>query len=487
MDAFPDTLLFRDRHDAGRQLVEHLMRYKDENPVVLALPRGGVAVGYEIARALGAPLDVIVARKIGAPFQPEFGIGAIAPGGVRVIDERSVRALGISPDELEEITARESEEMTRRIQEYRGLDASGSMPDVRDRTVILVDDGLATGVTARAAIMAIKQERPRRLVLAMPVCAPQTAEALRAEVNEVVCLALPEDFRAVGLWYENFEQLTDEQVIELLRRARRESQTQPVKTSLHDDNAAMAAAAGQIKGVSMSRTSINHNVAEETVRVTTGSVVLEGDLGMPEDATGVVLFAHGSGSSRLSPRNRYVADVLRERGLATLLLDLLTRAEELAESQTGHLRFDIEMLAERLGGATDWLATHPAAARLPIGYFGASTGAAAALVAAAERPERVAAVVSRGGRPDLAGAALRRVRAPTLLIVGGNDTAVIALNEVALEQLAAAEKQLEIVPGASHLFEEPGALEQVAQLAAGWFACFLPQQSARRGGQRVRT
>ena len=189
---------------------------------------------------------------------------------------------------------------------------------------------------------------------------------------------------------------------------------------------------------------------------------------MPAGATGVVLFAHGSGSSRHSPRNRYVAGELQEAGLGTLLVDLLTPEEEAVDLRTRHLRFDIGLLAERLVGATEWLAQQPESRELRVGYFGASTGGGAALVAAAERPEAVGAVVSRGGRPDLAGPALPRVRAPTLLIVGGWDEPVIAMNEAALAQLRC-ERRLEIVPRASHLFEEPGALEAVARLAREWF------------------
>jgi len=193
---------------------------------------------------------------------------------------------------------------------------------------------------------------------------------------------------------------------------------------------------------------------------------------VPDGAHGVVLFAHGSGSSRHSPRNQYVARVLRQAGLGTLLIDLLTADEESVDQYTRHLRFDIELLALRLIGTTDWLRQHPLTDELPIGYFGASTGAGAALLAAADRPDVVRAVVSRGGRPDLAGPALLRVHAPTLLIVGGADAPVIDLNERALELLGG-EKELRIVPGATHLFEEPGALEEVARLAADWFARHL--------------
>src|SRR5262245_58232010 len=204
--------------------------------------------------------------------------------------------------------------------------------------------------------------------------------------------------------------------------------------------------------------------AGHLVRVPAGPVVLEGNLEIPEGATRIVLFAHGSGSSRHSPRNRAVARSLQVDGLGTLLVDILTTDEEIADDASGRLRFDIDLLAERLIGATDWLAEESATKKLRVGYFGASTGGGAAIVAAAQRPNIVRAVVSRGGRPDLAGAALSRVRVPTLLIVGGEDDPVLAMNRTALEKIQA-KKRLEIVPGATHLFEEPGALEQVARLA----------------------
>jgi putative phosphoribosyl transferase len=212
---------------------------------------------------------------------------------------------------------------------------------------------------------------------------------------------------------------------------------------------------------------------EQTYQVQVGdNITLEGNLGMPDNPQGVVLFAHGSGSSRFSPRNQFVARVLREAGIATMLIDLLTLQEEEEDRYTGHLRFDINLLSQRVVGATNWLSVNPVTRNLKIGYFGASTGAAAALVAAAERPFAAGAVVSRGGRPDLASSHLPRVQAPTLLIVGSRDTQVIELNRMALSLLQC-EKKLEIVPGATHLFEEPGTLERVAELASQWFKRYL--------------
>jgi putative phosphoribosyl transferase len=230
-------------------------------------------------------------------------------------------------------------------------------------------------------------------------------------------------------------------------------------------------------GVSMKKT-IGEGIQERQVKVNIHGITLDGNFTLPEGAEGVVLFAHGSGSSRHSPRNRHVAEVLNQARLATLLVDLLTPQEEAIDMRTGHLRFDIGLLAERLIRATDWLVEYPDTRNLRIGYFGASTGAAAALVAASQRPEPVGAVVSRGGRPDLAGPALGRVRAPTLLIVGGNDFQVIELNRVAFEQLRS-EKRLVIVPGATHLFEETGALDEVATLARDWFQRHLVAEERR--------
>ena len=209
--------LFADRSEAGRKLAEKLVRYGDEAPMILVLPRGGAPVGYEVARILGAPLDICIVRKLGAPGQPELGIGAVAQGGARVLNDRLISQLGIPESYVERITARETREVERRQRRLRG----GRRPaDVRGKTAILVDDGLATGVTARAAIHSIRGQEPRRLVLAVPVCAAQTMETLLPEVEELVSLVLPTELGAVGFWYENFDQVPDETVIGLLEKAR---------------------------------------------------------------------------------------------------------------------------------------------------------------------------------------------------------------------------------------------------------------------------
>jgi putative phosphoribosyl transferase len=436
-------MLFTDREDAGRRLAERLASEHLTEPLVLALPRGGVPVAAVVADALGAPLQVFVARKVGAPGHPEYGIGAIAEGTDEVLVSEAADRLGLGTEDMAALAGRERAELDRRVEMYRGAEA---IPPLEGRDVVLVDDGLATGVTAEAALASLRRRKPRRLLLAVPVCAGDSAQRLSGIADSVVCLAAPEGFRAVGLWYERFEQTTDQEVLALLRERRAGATEEP-------------SAAGE------------REVAVEVPGV--GPLQrLQGDLVVPAAAAGVVLFAHGSGSSRHSPRNRAVATALQRRGLATLLIDLLTPEEERLEARTRHLRFDIGLLAGRLALVTGWLAEDSATAALPLGYFGASTGAAAALVAAAEQPRRVRAVVSRGGRPDLAGPVLRGVVAPTLLIVGSRDQTVLALNTSAAAELGG-DHRLEVVEGATHLFEEPGALEEVARLAGDWLTTWL--------------
>lgn len=441
-------VLFRNRIEAGRILASRLSGYAHRPDVlVLGLPRGGIPVAFHVAKALRAPLDVLVVRKLGMPDEPELAMGAIASGGVRVLNDDVVRAYGIAPQTIDRVVAYEQVELARRERLYRG---DVPLPDVRGRIVILVDDGIATGSTMRAAIRVLQQQQVGRIVVAVPVAAATTCAELRPLVDDLVCVLTPKFLLGIGQWYDDFSQTSDDEVRRLLEQARQErdpSGDAPMNT-----------------GASYS--------GEKLVQVVAGNVTLEGMLFVPEDARGIVLFAHGSGSSRHSPRNQQVARVLQQAGLATLLVDLLTAEEEAVDIHTAHLRFDIALLADRLVGATDWLMRTPETRRLKIGYFGASTGAAAALVAAATRPYNVAAVVSRGGRPDLAGLSLPHVQAPTLLIVGANDGIVIGMNETAMAHLVAV-KRLEIVPRATHLFEEPGTLDQVARLAREWFLRYL--------------
>jgi len=425
---------FRDRVEAGRELGERLAtQYAGRADVlVLALPRGGVVVGREVAGALGAPFDVLVVRKLGFPGQEELAMGAIASGGARVLNDELLIQTGLTPDRIDAVVSRELAELERREALYRD---GRPAPVVAGKTVIVVDDGLATGSTMLAAVQALRAQRPARIVVAVPTAPAQTCAKLERVADDVVCLRQPYPFYAVGLSYEDFSEVGDEDVRRLLE------------------------------------------VHERTVTFRAGEVELEGTLVVPLGARGVVVFAHGSGSSRFSPRNQFVASVLNDAGLGTLLIDLLSEVEEERDLRTRELRFDVELLSERLLAALSWVAADARTQELSVGVFGASTGAAAALMAAARRPQDVAAAVSRGGRPDLAGSLLTEVRAPTLLIVGSLDHVVLDLNRQAMAQMPQTEVKLETVPGATHLFEEPGTLERVAELARDWFARYIDTAS----------
>jgi predicted phosphoribosyltransferase/pimeloyl-ACP methyl ester carboxylesterase len=447
------AFVFHDRRDAGRILAGRLLGADLDSPVVVGLPRGGVPVAYEVARALGAPLDIGLVRKLGAPGQPELGIGALGEDGAAIVDREAVRALAVTPEQIEAIVRREAAELERRRRLYRG-----DLPaiDVTGRTALLVDDGLATGVTATAAARVLKARGAGRVVLAVPVCPAGTPERLAGEFDEIVCVESPERFGGVGAWYEDFSQTPDRDVVALLRAsradARRGAQPGPrAETPVASEG--------------------------ETLIRTSDGARLEATFRSPSAPAGLVIFVHGSGSSRRSPRNVAVAHYLERRGFATLLFDLLTAAEARNRSNV----FDIDLLTRRLVDVTSWAHRQPGLAQLPLAYFGASTGAAAALRAAAALGERIRAVVSRGGRPDLAGHALTQVVSPTLLIVGGDDWNVLELNDEAATLLAGPH-ELAVVPHAGHLFEEPGALEEVARLAGDWLDRHLRGAASDDGG-----
>ncbi|GGQ11187.1 putative phosphoribosyl transferase [Actinomadura coerulea] len=536
---------FEDRADAGRRLGERLGELpggpRGRGTVVLGLPRGGVPVAFEVARELRAPLDVIVVRKLGVPFQPELAMGAIGEGGVLIVNDEIVRLTGLGEADVTDARRREQAELDVRVERFR---RGRPRAELSGRTAVVVDDGVATGATARAACQVARALGARRVVLAVPVGSPDTLAELRRVADDVVCLLEPELFHAVGQWYREFGQTSDGEVVELLERA-----AAPPPSARHDSdpagtpeppeaanpagaahpggatnpgepagpggsadpggaahpggatNPGGAVAPGRPRpdgetapggpsdlgwvspyGATNAGGAVDPGggtnrspekaddppVVDEDVWIDGGFVELTGHLTVPARAGGIVAFAHGSGSSRHSPRNRLVASGLNRAGLGTLLFDLLTTGEELDRGNV----FDIGMLADRLVAATGWLRDRPETAGARVGYFGASTGAAAALWAAAAPGADIAAVVSRGGRPDLAGRRLGDVRAPTLLIVGGEDRQVLALNQRAQQRMRC-QNQLTIVPGATHLFEEPGALRAVAEHATDWFLAHM--------------
>ncbi len=458
---------FTDRADAGRRLAKRLERFRGGDLVVLGLPRGGVPVAFEVARALSAPLDVIVVRKLGVPFQPELAMGAIGEGGIRVANDEVIRRSGVTGAELDAVERRELTELAHQAERFR---AGRPHLDLTGRTVIIVDDGIATGSTAAAACQVARRQGAATVIMAAPIGAPESINALRAVCDEAICLDAPPFFTAVGTWYDDFSHVPDADVTDLLERAAAALAPQPASTPAprspaNPTSTFVTQSAPPTAGV---------QARDEPVEVQAGSVMLAGQLTIPAQPIGLVVFVHGSGSSRHSPRNRYVAEQLNQAGLGTLLFDLLTSHEELDRANV----FDVERLASRLIAVTAWLRQQPGAEQVPLGYFGASTGAAAALWAATDPTVQVDAIVSRGGRPDLAEARLAAVQAPTLLIVGDQDEATLGLNRAAQHRLRC-ENRLAIVPGATHLFEEPGALQTVTRLSREWFSsAFLAHRAS---------
>jgi putative phosphoribosyl transferase len=438
--------IFQDRADAGRQLGMRLAYLRGQDAVILGVPRGGVPVAFEVAVALDVPLDVIVVRKLGVPSQPELAMGAIGEDGAYALDRRVLSVIRVKHEELRSVERRERAVLEDRVARFR---AGRGRMDLNGRIAVIVDDGIATGSTARVACGIARKLGAARVILAVPVASADILAAL-TEPDEVVALATPRRLTAVGYHYSDFSPTGDDEVVWLLDAAAERLQS--------------ASSTAGAPGL------------DEDVRIHSDGLWLQGHLHLPGSAAGVVVFAHGSGSGRNSPRNRFVASILHRAGLGTLLLDLLSPGEELNRANV----FNIELLARRLTAATGWLGSRPDTDACSVGYFGASTGAGAALWAAAELGEKIGAVVSRGGRPDLAGARLALVRAPTLLIVGSADHQVLELNRRA-KDLMGCTNRLELVQGATHLFEEPGTLEAAAILAMDWFVKYLPQGQGARG------
>lgn len=412
--------IYTNRQEAAELLVQALSEYRGKTPLILAIPRGSVPMGQIIAEALGGELDVALVRKLRAPHQPELAIGSVDETGYVYLADHA-RTMNLSSSYVEAEKREQLVTLHNRRHQYTSVRPAISP---RGRIVIIVDDGIATGSTMIAAIHAARAQNPAKLIVATAVAPRDTLARIAPLADDIVCLQTPDEFYAVGEFFRDFSQVTDEEVVALLN-----PQSDP------DDPEVLIPADGR---------------------------ELPGSLTLPAGATGIILFAHGSGSSRLSPRNRYVAKMLNQASIGTLLFDLLT-AEEDVDYET---RFNIPMLTQRLITVTQWLAKGLGKG-YNLGYFGASTGAASALIAAAELGPKIKCVVSRGGRPDLAMKMLDRVQSPTLLLVGGEDYQVIELNQLAFERLRC-EKEISIIPGATHLFEEPGTLEDVARLAAAW-------------------
>lgn len=421
---------FENREHAGKILAEKCQKFAPLDPVILALPRGGVPIAQQIARSLSSHLDVVFVKKIGAPRNEEFAIGAIAEDGKAILNEDIISNNKFKKDEIDAIAKDRLNEIKTRSNLYRKY-----IPQINleGRNVIVVDDGLATGATMEATLLWLKTQKVKKIIVAVPVSSQDAAKKVIKLCDEFISLITPQDMWAVGMWYQNFDQVSDDEVIAIFQK-----QT----------------------GVS--------KVVDRDVWIEDGMNILQGHLHVPKEAKAMVMFAHGGGSSHKSPRNQFVAKALNEAGFATLLFDLLTFNESLNRKNV----FDIELMTKRLLVATEWAKKQEP--HLPIGYFGASTGAAAALKAAADKLD-IFAVVSRGGRPDLASEKLSSVYAPTLLIVGEADEGVIELNEMAKAKLSNC--QMVLIAKATHLFEEPGTLEEVVEYALSWFKSNLPKES----------
>ena len=429
---------FDDRDDAGRRLADTLRHLAGEDVVVLGMPRGGVPVAAVVARALGAPLDVVVTRRLGVPFQPGVAMGAIGEDGALVLDEDVVRAVGAGESELAEVARREQAALERGLARYRAVRAAEPLAG---RTVVIVDDGAVGGSSGRVACRIARARAARRVVFATAACAETALPDLRAAADEVVVLTTLRHFHAVGECYATFPPIDDDEVVATLRQGGPVRPTRPLD-------------------------------GEPTADVEMGrGLHLPGHLVVPVGATGVVVCAHASGSSRFDPRHRETARALREAGLATLVVDLLTPREEIAREHV----FDIGMLATRLGTVVADIRQRAVCRDLPVGLLAEGTAAAAALVTAARRDD-VTVVVSCNGRPDLAARWLPRVAVPVLLIVGNRESALVELNRRARSALGG-ESRLRVVMGSGRADGEPvprGAPTRASELAREWFGRYLP-------------
>lgn len=410
---------FKDREEAAILLAKELSYLRGEEPLVLAIPRGAVSMAKVIADELEGDLDILLVHKLGHPRQPEYAIGAVNENGsIFITDSESSSFLG-----EEALTALAQKETAKLRQKRRLYTPFRSAVEVKGRVCVIVDDGIATGSTFRAAIKTLQEQEASRIIVAAPVASRQAMDLLRNEGVELCVLKVPANFFSVSMHFEKFPQVDDSTVVNLL--------------------------------------SDKHH--EATIELE-GREKLDAFLKIPKRPKALVIFAHGSGSGRFSTRNQYVAKRLNEEGYATLLADLLTENE----SNNRDLIFDIDFLAKRVERLITWAGDNSHLKNLPVVLFGASTGAGAAIKVATIATREIGAVISRGGRVDLADEALELLHIPTLLIVGALDALVLDLNRDAMTQMKSQDKELVIVDNASHLFEEPGALEQVADVVIKW-------------------
>jgi putative phosphoribosyl transferase len=401
-----------------------------------------VPVAAAAATELGAELDVMVVQKLGVPGHPYITAGALSSRGASSINHKALGGLGISPVALDRVLDKERLVLAKQEREIRG---SAAPEKVDGRLVIVIDDAVLTGTTLHTAVAALRAAGAREIVLATPAGSAGALASLRGEVDEVVCPSVRGQLQALNEVYEDATAVSVGYAREAYEHFVRRRPVGPATPATQLDQP-----------------------------IPVGNVKLAGTLTIPAGARAVVAFLHGSGSTRFSPRNRSVAAALQQAGFATLLFDFLTGEEQAIDGVTRELGSDLGLLQARAIAVLDWLASEPRTAQLPVVLFGASSGAAAGLLTAAERPGRVRCIVSRGGRPDLAERALERVTAPTLLLVGGEDHAVLELNRAAARHLAGPHSLL-VVPGATHLFAEPGALEAVAGFTLQFLKEWLPE------------
>ena len=452
-------MFFVDRQDAGRQVASRLSHLRGARIVVIGIPRGGIPVAAEVARALRAPLDVCLVRKLPVPLQPGLAMGAIGEGGIRIRLDAVVRAQQVTVDQFAEAERRARAALDRMAARYRGGEQSA---DLRGRTVVVVDDGLATGITAQAACRVVRTRGAGRVILALPVAPRDQTSRLYAVTDELVCVRRPREFIALDRCYARFPAVTDDDVIEILEHAAKRTVTQP------RDGDSVISGHDYVSGAS-------------TAQPSTQTACHAGGLAVPQHPLGTVVALFPAGCGQDDPRIHYLLRRLQRAGLATLTVD----SAAAPGCPVRRNAFDIPGLGRRLLDATQEVRAHPRLAHRPIGYLVTGTGAAAAIWATAEPHATPAAIVAYAGRPDLAGPrALAALTVPTLLLVGAHDTAVLDLNQRARTHLRCENRLVEI-PSTGHVLEHPRTLALAADLTSDWFTTHLTYSAVlQRAGSR---